>query len=198
MDQIYNKKYSAGYIPWFFEKTYEKVLSMILIDKKDKILEIGCGGGYFIEKLKKLSDNVFGIDVNEDAIKLLDPKNCFIMSAERIDFKDEYFDKIFSFHTLEHIPDLNKVFFEMSRILAKNGKIVLVYPCEPFRGLFEIRSSIRIYGHPFDSRKFHLHLLNSKKIRQLAEEAGLKELKSGRLWTIKYIPWPQYFSILGK
>lgn len=192
---LYNKRYK--YYPRFFRKTYEKALDFVTIGREDTILEIGCGGGIFLSRLMQHSSNVFGIDVNESAIKKLDEKNCMVMSAERLEFDKNCFDKIYSIHVMEHIPDAGKALSEIYRVLKPNGKAILIYPFEPIRGISEFVNSLMAYYHPFAGHKFHLHNLSPKKIRVLAEKNGFRVIKDG-IFFADFGPWPQFFSILGK
>ncbi|MBI2129304.1 methyltransferase domain-containing protein [Candidatus Woesearchaeota archaeon] len=194
---IYSKEYTNGYRHERFENTYKKAINLVKINKKDRILEIGCGDGYFVKKLMRYSRRCGGIDLNKDAIKSSKLKNCYAMNAEKLRFKKESFDKIFSIHTIEHIPDLEKAFSEMSSVLKKNGKIILIYPLEPIRGLFETYSSLRTYGHPFNGRKFHLHKLSLREVRSLAKRHNFNVIKNGFLFADFWL-YPQFFSILEK
>jgi len=199
MQERYGKRYSQGYNPGIFEETYERALRLTSIKRCDYILEIGCGNGSFLRKLGRRSKNVFGIDLNKDAIRCLNTKNCSVMDVQDMGFRSDYFDKIFSIHTIEHIPDLEKAFSEIRRVLKKKGKAILVYPFEPIRGLFEIGSSMRVYGHPFYGWKFHLHTLSPSKIEKISKRYGLNVSKSGfMLSRLIGPPWPQFFSVLEK
>lgn len=87
------------------------------------ILVVGCGGGIEAAVLGLLlKAQVTGIDVatnfDERAAKIA---NLQYGDATNMDFEDESFDFVFSFHALEHIPDYRKALSEMRRVLRPGG-----------------------------------------------------------------------------
>lgn len=87
------------------------------------ILVVGCGGGIEAAVLGLLlKAQVTGIDVatnfDERAARIA---NLQYGDATNMDFDDESFDFVFSFHALEHIPDYRKALSEMRRVLRPGG-----------------------------------------------------------------------------
>ena len=117
----------------FWKKHFDKVLS-----KRQKILYIGCGQGLM---LKRLSESYqvkgIGIDVSEKSIKYANEnyaaKNLLykVANGTKIPFKDNSFDAVLSFDTLEHIEDQSKAVSEMARVLKPGGKM-LIYTMNKF------------------------------------------------------------------
>ncbi len=178
-----------------FNKYFFNIILKYLQPKeRDKILEVGCSRGLIVDKLQKIGIDAYGIDINPESIKDGVADNLLVMDAVKLEFPDTSFDKIYSFHTIEHIPDLAKAFTEMSRVLKPGGKILLIYPMEPIRGLFALKSAILIYKNPFLARKIHIHKLNPKKLEKMAKEIGL-EVVENRL-PLFYVP--QYLTVLRK
>ena len=100
------------------------------IHHETKILELGCGVGRNLSFLRKKGlNNLFGIDINQEAIassteiysNLVHLKNNFLCSSLEQglqNYKDNDFNLVFSFSTLMHIhPKVEeKVFNQISRI----------------------------------------------------------------------------------
>ena len=172
---------------------FKKTLYYLKIKPNDIILEVGCDKGYFVKFLQQIT-NAFGIDLNKEVISLADCNNLFVRDATNTRFPDNYFTKIYSFHTIEHIPDLRKFFNEIDRILKKNGIVVLAYPCEIFRGMCSLRQALKVYKNPFIARKLHIHKLNPKKIKKYLKGTSLKHIKSELLFALL----PQYLTVLKK
>ena len=59
--------------------------------------------------------------VEEVRNKLGSDFNCIVADAEKIPFKDEYFDSIIANHVLFYLNDLNLGLKEISRVLKPNG-----------------------------------------------------------------------------
>ena len=72
-----------------------------------------------------------------------------------LDLESSSFDKAYSLHTIEHIPDLGRFLSETARILRQEGIAIIVYPWEPFRGFQAIGAAIRQYKNPSLARKIH-------------------------------------------
>ena len=145
---------------------------------QDKILEIGCGRGYTTQKVQHIAPQTFGIDLNTKAIQNGVAQNLRVMNAESLEFPDNTFDKIYSFHTIEHIPNVAKALSEMARVVKPGGKIMLVYPAEPIRGMFSMFAAAVLLRNPFRSREIHLHKLSPIIIQRLISGLPLEHIQS--------------------
>ena len=97
-----------------------------------KLLEIGCGSGFQTIELCKKGAYVTAVDISEESIKAVkrlskkyDVKNLEIkkMSAESLEFPDNYFDYAYINCTLMH-TDKEKVLKECLRVIKPNGLLV--------------------------------------------------------------------------
>lgn len=129
-----------------------KVVFEDLLPKKDikgkKFLEVGCGLGYFSNKASRLGAKVSGIDIGPKLVainKKLTPNGKFMVSsASKLPFKDESFDVVLSTEVIEHVENQKAALKEMSRVLKKNGILVITTPNRIFKPLFDFLSWIRI------------------------------------------------------
>jgi SAM-dependent methyltransferase len=95
-----------------------------------RILDIGCGIGTYVDKLRQYSNQVYGIDVEiervvEGAARL---PNLLAAAAERPPFVSGSFDVILLHEVLEHVEDDRLVATEAYRLLATGGRIVIFAP----------------------------------------------------------------------
>ena len=102
-----------------------------------KLLDVGCGGGMLTESLPYYFPkvNVFGCDISRTAIKYATKFGSGKVKYSQIrnnrfPYKDNFFDVCICFDVLEHVPDVNFFLKEAKRVLKKNGKFLLVVPCE--------------------------------------------------------------------
>lgn len=172
----------------------KKIIELLKINPNDKILEIGANTGEVTKELMRFSDYVIGIDINENAIKIANIPSVILMDAQKMDFKNNFFDKIVGIHTIEHIPNIKKTFFEISRVLKPGGQAAFIYPCELFRGSSALVDAIKIYGNPIYARKLHIHKFNPQKIEKAIVDSSLKIKKSG----VFFEPVPAFYSLLEK
>ena len=96
--------------------------------KKMRVLEIGCGIGRLLIPMSKIFQNVSGIDISPEMVRIGKEKtqeisNCEIVENNGSDlslFSDNYFDFCYSFIVFQHIPDkkiVEEYIKEVSRVL---------------------------------------------------------------------------------
>lgn len=95
-----------------------------------KILDVGCGAGEFLLKLKKKGLLPYGVEVNKQAAEKGQQAglNIHAGTLEAARFPDKFFDIISLNHVLEHIPSPTKTLQELKRILKDDGMIILAVP----------------------------------------------------------------------
>ena len=160
----------------------------------DRVLDVGSGRGHVVKALVDLGVDAYGIDVNPQAAEVAIIPRVQTMSATALDFADASFDSVVSFHAIEHIPPIAEAMAEMTRVVHRNGKVLLVYPAEPIQGLYAMPTSFILYRNPFKARLVHVHKLNRARVKHLAETAGLVEVRS----SFRVFPWPEYASLFSK
>jgi len=140
----YNKRFS-DYGVFETSKQYNSLmLNWLGIKNKTnaKLLDVGCGGGFFLKQAEKFLDCV-GIDFSREAL-IQAKKNCnsklVLASASLLPFKNNSFDFIVCLGSLEHFIDMDKSLKEMNRVLKKNGKINIYVPNSEFI-LFKIKKA---------------------------------------------------------
>jgi SAM-dependent methyltransferase len=100
---------------------------------KKRILEIGSGHGFNAHVLAK-DKNVLvtGIDLSKEDIliskKRYSRPEFMVMNAEKMSFKDNYFDVVYAMDILEHVDNLKKVLNETKRVLKKEGRFIVNIP----------------------------------------------------------------------
>jgi 2-polyprenyl-3-methyl-5-hydroxy-6-metoxy-1,4-benzoquinol methylase len=94
------------------------------------ILDVGCGRGVNFGPLADRGFRVFGIEVNEEAIRGCDPR-AEVRIAERLseaEFAAGSFDEVIIWHVLEHMTDPFDTIEECARILAPGGRLIVAVP----------------------------------------------------------------------
>jgi len=98
------------------------------------ILDIGGYDGYISYRLKKIFPNLIitVVDTDEIGLELARDRglNVICASALELPIKDKEFDIVFCLDLIEHIKEDHKVVNEVSRILKKNGKLILTTSME--------------------------------------------------------------------
>ena len=113
-------------------------------DKNTKLLDLGCGQGFFIEKIidaTKLDLHIEGIDLGEDLLKIASEKfsqnkNINLVHTDAANLghlKDQSIDKVYSVLALQNMSDLDKVMAEVKRVIKKDGRCLFVINHPAFR-----------------------------------------------------------------
>ncbi len=98
-----------------------------------RALDLGTGAGFFAFLLSDLGCSVTGIDYSEDMIRCAeenreklgyDQVEFLQMDAQDLKFPDGQFDFIVTRNVLWSLPDAEKAYGEMVRVLAPGGRLV--------------------------------------------------------------------------
>lgn len=122
----------------FYSKNTLFLKWLLKISKKtDKILDQGCGIGQYTFSAYKIGfQNIIGLDFSEKLLKLArkNAKNLkynikFVKGDIRnMPFKENFFDAVISGGIVEHVPETEKTISELSRVLKKNGYLLIHVP----------------------------------------------------------------------
>lgn len=110
----------------------KEIEEQIPAGRRLKILDVGCGAGFFSILLAKEGHEVFGIDLTpemiENAIQLAEEENadcCFqVMDAENPMFADETFDVVISRNLTWTLPNAEHAYGEWMRVLKTGGVLL--------------------------------------------------------------------------
>jgi SAM-dependent methyltransferase len=96
-----------------------------------RLLDVGCGNGYFLELSRKNGWDVFGTEISAYSTKYCHEQfGIAVHSGEILEanFDDEFFDIITLWHTLEHFNNPLLYLQEFHRILKRDGLIFILVP----------------------------------------------------------------------
>lgn len=143
-----HEKYSTNKQGWF-----NWLFNQIDFSRVNRLLELGCGNGKLWQenRIDLRNREIFLSDISEGMVeevrnKLGSDFNCIVADAEKIPFKDEYFDSIIANHVLFYLNDLNLGLKEIDRVLKSDG---ILY-CSTY-GKYHMKEIAEIVQN-FDSR----------------------------------------------
>lgn len=113
----------------------ETYVDPLKLPKKAKILDLGCGPGYFLDEMKDRGyTDVVGVTLSPGDTKICQDKG-HVVKPYDLSFlpqKDGYFDEsvdfIFLRHSLEHSPYPIFSLMEYNRVLKQGGKLYIEVP----------------------------------------------------------------------
>ena len=189
-----SRRYALLNTPIEVDRHVKRVERFLRPRTADRLLEVGCGRGFLTARIQQLSPSTTGVDLNPQAIANAVADNLRNMDARALGFPDAFFDKIYSFHAIEHIPDLGRAFAEMDRVLKPGGRVLLVYPAEPIRGLYVVPTALVLFGNPFRARDLHVHKLSPRTLRPFLAGTSLRVVHS----ELQFLLTPQFVTVLRK
>lgn len=111
-------------------RRFKKILSNIK-SNNGAMLDIGCGRGWQLDYFRERGWQVVGTELSERAsfsarkelnldVRIMDIREC--------EFNSEYFDVVTLWHVLEHLQEPFQTLEEISRILKRDGLLILEVP----------------------------------------------------------------------
>ncbi len=222
---LYEKQYGEGRLirtisfPLFkkgfkkFDLSREELAMSMLNDLGGKFLDIGCGNGSLIFKVKEKFNEKFtdfyGVDISPTRIRLAEEeaKRKFGMANnihfsvqnidEGIDFPDEAFDVVTCLAVLEHVFYVYFVVKEIHRVLKNNGILILEVPNIAYLRyrIHLLFGKLPVTSSPYNWEEIgwdggHLHYFTKSTLWRLLKDMGFEILKvSGSGLFAKFRNW---------
>jgi len=205
---LYQECFEQETYYWWHIAKQQLVISLIKKhsgNKKIKILDLGCGTGAMLAKLRTLG-TVFGADNSKLALKFAHKrglKNLYLcdFNKDSLPFADNSYDVILILDVIEHIKNPKLLLDEISRVLAPDGLLIVIVPA--YQSLWSYWD--RILGHyrryskkkllwllknhnfcPIYTSYLHATILAPATLVRLIRQKNY-ELKNGRI-KLKNIP----------
>lgn len=126
------KRFLARFVNLFLNKRINQAMSMLSnVQLKNKqVLDVGCGGGQYLEKLIKRKAYVTGVDYSEKMIELARRflkdrgyKGYFLIKADvsNLPFEKNRFDLVVATGLLEYLIEPSVAMKEISRVMKPNA-----------------------------------------------------------------------------
>jgi len=158
----------------------ENILRELYISRSDKVLDVGCGDAYVLERVcDKVDVKGYGIDVSAKAIKvakiLTGHHGAYLEfcvgDAEDLPFSDSFFDKVICSEIIEHVRNDTKFLKEMHRVLSPGGLAYVTFPNEKASFLF------RRHCNTVDKIEGHLRRYELARFEYLLKRLGYAVVK---------------------
>ena len=170
LDNYYKNYGIHQYLSPITIKRYNELLDQFEpFRKTNKILDVGCGLGYFLEEAKKRGWEVYGTELSEKASEIAANKGINIVKGNLSsnDYAPNMFDIITSYEVIEHINHPKNELVNFNKVLRQGG---LVYVTTPnFNSLlrYQLKAKYNIITYPE-----HLSYYTPQTLKRLFESNG--------------------------
>jgi len=149
---------SSPIIRKLFFHLLQTALNMISnIPSNSKVLDVGISEGPFQPTLSKYFDRIVGSDILLESLSIgkaiskcqnheLHNAEYVLCDGTFLPFKSSSYNVVFCLETLEHMSDVSVALSEFSRILKRNGNLVISIPIEIGLPLFIRQLAGKILG----------------------------------------------------
>jgi 2-polyprenyl-3-methyl-5-hydroxy-6-metoxy-1,4-benzoquinol methylase len=138
------------------------------ITPDDRVLDLGCGDGAFLRRVRGVAQQVAGYDFNPDAVQELARAGIDGFHGSLDDVTDrvtEQFSVVTAFHVVEHLPDARGFVSAGLRALRPGGTFVISVPNRDRLRLADVE--------PLDFPPHHASRWSEAQLARLGDETGL-------------------------
>jgi SAM-dependent methyltransferase len=161
--------------PIFHRPNFKVILKALALTPADYLLEVGCGGGAFLQDALKSGCKAAAIDHSPDMVRLAGEVNRDAIAAGRVEIREgdagslPFSNRTFTCAVMTgvfgFIDEPVKALSEIARVLAPGGRLAL------FVGSKELRGTPAA-PEPIASR---LHFYEDAELEQMVRQAGFSE-----------------------
>jgi 2-polyprenyl-3-methyl-5-hydroxy-6-metoxy-1,4-benzoquinol methylase len=138
---------------------------------KGKLLDVGCGSGFYLNEMRDLGWEVMGVEPDNRAVEIARGFYGLSVMAGNLhdcNFPDNEFDLITLNHVIEHVLDPIALLEECKRVIKPGGRVVITCPNTLSLG----HSIFRESWYHLDPPR-HLFLFSRNTLAKIARIAGL-------------------------
>ncbi|MDA9120882.1 class I SAM-dependent methyltransferase [Flavobacteriales bacterium] len=175
LNEVYEGYGRNDYLSDLTIQAYERVLdSFEPYRKTNKLIDVGCGIGYFLEVAKKRGWEVYGTEFTEEAVKICEEKGAKMELGvlNPSNYEADSFDVVCSFEVIEHINNPLEELSSFNQILRKGGLVYCTTPNFNAVERFQLGTSWNVLTYPE-----HLSYYTPKTLKGVFKETGFKTKK---------------------
>jgi 2-polyprenyl-3-methyl-5-hydroxy-6-metoxy-1,4-benzoquinol methylase len=169
---------------WNDDHLYKTLLGLLNKKENTKILDVGCGNGYIVNKLLEEGFDIYGVDASVSGIEVAkrqNPTRFFLVDINFMKLPVELnmikFDTIISTEVIEHLYDPRGFVKLCMSILNANGRGEIIFST-PYHGYLKNLAISILNGWDKHFTSLwdggHIKFWSPRTLTQLLEEAGFK------------------------
>lgn len=136
---------------YYLDRDWQYNQAQRIVQENEKVIDIGCGNGIFLESIKHLTSQIYGAEFNPNAIKQCQEKGIEVFSEDLTKLAQSHsnqFDVVTYFQVLEHVSDVKSFIGNSLKLLKTKGKLVIAVPNNnPFLFKYEKYHTLNLPPH---------------------------------------------------
>lgn len=184
LNQIYDQLYRGGSAERtkaltnpaanqrYWQSQWAIIKGLIRNEIGGKVLDIGCGGGHFLDNAGSGWEK-YGVELSEEARRVAEGKGIAAFETlEEAAFPEEFFDVVTMFAVIEHLPDPKVVVEELTRVLKRDGLFVIMTG-----DVKSLKAKIRGKNWHMYRPPEHLYFFCAQSLDFLMDSFGFRKVK---------------------
>jgi 2-polyprenyl-3-methyl-5-hydroxy-6-metoxy-1,4-benzoquinol methylase len=147
----YNQYGRNDYLSPVTIKRYHEILDQFEPYRKtNKLIDVGCGIGYFLEEAKKRGWEVYGTEYTDEAISICRSKGITMHQGalNPTNYANGEFDVVTSFEVIEHINNPVEEMQYFNRLLRQGGAAYITTPNFDALERYVLREKYNVISYP--------------------------------------------------
>lgn len=153
-----------------------------------RLLDIGCGSGFFIRLMKRHGWDVYGVEPDPNAAAIagegLEPGHVRTGWLDDSGFQKESFDVVTMSHVIEHLLDPVDILLKIRNILKPGGLLIVAAPNSRSLGIKKFKHLWRGLEPPR-----HIYIYNPETLAHIITGAGFTVKSIRTPACITYLNW---------
>ncbi len=162
----------------YTQKTLALTLNVLVLEPEQRLLDIGCGTGQFLEMVEqRFPDSVLsGIEPNREMLTRAQAKfgqriKCIEAWAHELPFEDASFDVVTCNNMFHYVDEPLETLVEFKRVLRPDGQLILMDWCGDFW-------TMKLNAWWLDVRqKAHVKTYKGSELRDMLLHVGFEDVR---------------------
>lgn len=181
------------------KRLYKRFLNQIehIKRKNARLLDVGCGLGYFLSLARNQGWNVYGIEPNLDIVKKGSQNfrlDIQCAAFEESNFPSDYFDVITLWNVFDELFNPSGCILKIRKILKPSGVLYIRIPNAAFHlFIYKIQQTLKKLHltniMPYQSFIFHIFSFSAKTLKWILSNNGFYNIKIKNSWPTSGDPY---------
>ncbi len=164
----------VSYIVPSMKSSFDFSVVYLPASENGRLLDVGCGNGWLLIRMKSLGWNAEGVDFDEETVKIARKNGLKVKlgSLQEQHYPDDFFDAITAVHLVEHLSEPLKFVEECKRILKPGGKLILITP----NSRSFLHAVFKVDWRGLEPPR-HLQVFTPSSLEKLVNRSGFSDVK---------------------